>query len=208
MKKNSSAFVLVLTALLVISLSSVQAAKYEWYFEVNATGAQAEMFTVSKDNQFVQLTVEVFEGGPVHVYVLDNDSYQIWSGAQPYPPPPDDYVIALFGEANISEGTKMTIDGYLGYAYNFTVRSVSTGETTEVINGTTYTTTLYDVRTSINDPIPYYLIVDNTDGVNRAYVDVTVVATVDAISAISTLSAIILVAAVFAKRKKWKKPPF
>ncbi len=207
MKKNSSLVALVLIVIVLASVTSVKAEKFEWDYNVNTGASSSREFFVTKDNQFIQLTVEVHQGGPINIFVFNNQTFLDWNDG--FPATPDGFVIALFGEANITEGTKITIDGYLGPAFNYTVESISIGEETNTYNGTeTLTTTLYNVRTTSNYQEAYYVIVDNRSGDRPAIVSVTAVSTVDAANIVSALGGIILVALVFSKRKKWKKSPF
>ena len=221
MKKDlvrALSFVLII---IFISGISVRADKFEWNLTVPIDDHGAEMFTVSKDNYFVQLTIEVYRGGPVNIYVLDDSSYELWTngslGTGDFP----DYVAAYLGKGNLTAGAKVTIEGYLGPAFEYETNSTSTGmttydgqiiitldpgppPTTTAIN-TSITDVLWEVNIYPGSEIPYYLVVDNNEGDAEAHVYVSILATVDGVNIVYALGGILLAVLVFRKRKTWKK---
>ncbi|MCE7749558.1 MAG: hypothetical protein GPJ51_14325, partial [Candidatus Heimdallarchaeota archaeon] len=78
MKKSLSTGLSFLVIVLFMSASVVNAEKFEWYFEVPAGNIGFRSFTVSKDNLFVQMTVEVYDGGPINIFILDNSTFTDW----------------------------------------------------------------------------------------------------------------------------------
>jgi len=194
MKKNLSIGLSSLAIVLFMSASLVNAEKFDWYFNVPVDNTDHRSLTVSKDNLFIQMTIEVYEGGPINIFVLDNNTFTAWNfgnGA---------VVSAYFGGTNISEGSKITIEGYLG---------------TADIMHTDYTTIIIDENTTVvNSSITnlgvreYILVVDNRDGNAGALVDVSILTTVDTTTILATLSALVFIAFLVARRRKWKKAPF
>ena len=192
MKKSLSTGLSFLVIVLFMSASVVNAEKFEWYFEVPAGNIGFRSFTVSKDNLFVQMTVEVYDGGPINIFILDNSTFTDWDEGS--------VVTAYFGGTNISEGSKITIEGYLG---------------TADIMQTNYTTIVIDVNTTVTNSSvtnlgvkEYILVVDNHDGDATAFVDVSVLTTVDTATILTTLSALVFIAFFVARRRKRKRAPF
>ncbi|MHA1408189.1 MAG: hypothetical protein ACTSSG_12525 [Candidatus Heimdallarchaeaceae archaeon] len=98
--------------ILILSSTSIKAAKGSFEIWVAAGEYNHGTFTIEKDYPIVKMRVRVFEGGPVSVFILDENKYNTWtSGGE---------VIAYAGGKNISS---TTIKGQLGLAY-----SNSTGE--------------------------------------------------------------------------------
>ncbi len=194
MKKNLSIGLSFLAVALFMSASLVNAEKFEWYFNVPVGDTGHRSFTVSKDNLFLQITIEVYEGGPINIFVLDNNTFTAWDFGN------GEVVSAYLGGSNISEGSKTTIEGYLG--------------TADIIR-TDYTTITIDVNNTVTNSSvtnlgvrTYILVVDNRDGNANTLVDVSILTTVDTITVLTTLSALVFIAFIAARRRKWKKAPF
>ncbi len=194
MKKSLSTGLSFLAIVLFMSASLVNAEKFDWYFTVPVGNTGYRSFQVSKDNLFIQMTIEVYEGGPINIFVLDNNTFTAWNFGN------GTVVSAYLGGSNISEGSKITIEGYLG---------------TADIMHTDYTTTTIDVNTTItNSSITnlgvrdYILVVDNRDGNANAHVNVSILTTVDTTTVLTTLSALVFIAFIATRRRKWKKSPF
>ena len=194
MKKNLSIGLSFLAVVLFMSASLVNAEKFEWYFNVPVGDTGHRSFTVSKDNLFLQITIEVYEGGPINIFVLDNNTFTAWDFGN------GEVVSAYLGGSNISEGSKTTIEGYLG--------------TADIIR-TDYTTITIDVNNTVTNSSvtnlgvrTYILVVDNRDGNANTLVDVSILTTVDTTTVLTTLSALVFIAFIAARRRKWKKAPF
>ena len=194
MKKNLSIGLSFLAVVLFMSASLVNAEKFEWYFNVPVGDTGHRSFTVSKDNLFLQITIEVYEGGPINIFVLDNNTFTAWDFGN------GEVVSAYLGGSNISEGSKTTIEGYLG--------------TADIIR-TDYTTITIDVNNTVTNSSvtnlgvrTYILVVDNRDGNANTLVDVSILTTVDTITVLTTLSVLVFIAFIAARRRKWKKAPF
>ena len=194
MKKNLSIGLSFLAVALFMSASLVNAEKFEWYFNVPVGDTGHRSFTVSKDNLFLQITIEVYEGGPINIFVLDNNTFTAWDFGN------GEVVSAYLGGSNISEGSKTTIEGYLG--------------TADIIR-TDYTTITIDVNNTVTNSSvtnlgvrTYILVVDNRDGNANTLVDVSILTTVDTITVLTTLSVLVFIAFIAARRRKWKKAPF
>ncbi|MCE7739458.1 MAG: hypothetical protein KAU62_14115 [Candidatus Heimdallarchaeota archaeon] len=194
MKKNLSIGLSFLAIVLFMSASLVNAEKFDWYFNVLVGDTGHRSFTVSKDNLFLQMTIEVYEGGPINIFILDNNTFTAWNFGN------GEVVSAYLGGTNISEGSKITIEGNLGTAN---------------VMHTDYTTIVIDVNTTVvNSSITnlgvreYILVVDNRDGNANALVDVSILTTVDTTTVLTTLSALVFVAFIAVRRRKWKKSPF
>lgn len=194
MKKNLSIGLSFLAVALFMSASLVNAEKFEWYFNVPVGDTGHRSFTVSKDNLFLQITIEVYEGGPINIFVLDNNTFTAWDFGN------GEVVSAYLGGSNISEGSKTTIEGYLG--------------TADIIR-TDYTTIVIDVNNTVTNSSvtnlgvrTYILVVDNRDGNANTLVDVSILTTVDTTTVLTTLSALVFITFIAARRRKWKKAPF
>ncbi len=194
MKKNLSIGLSFLALVLFMSASLVNAEKFDWYFDVPVGDTNHRSFTVSKDNLFLQITIEVYVGGPINIFVLDNNTFTAWDFGN------GEVVSAYLGGTNISEGSKITIEGYLG--------------TADIIR-TDYTTIEIDVNNTVTNSSvtnlgirTYILVVDNRDGNANTLVDVSILTTVDTITVLTTLSVLVFIAFIAARRRKWKKAPF
>ncbi len=91
---------------------TTQAAKYSWDIFAEAYDFNSEVFNVQKDNLMLKMRVKVFEGGPVSVFILDENSYSDWNGGL------GSQVVAYAGTSNITQGTPVSISGQLGLARN------------------------------------------------------------------------------------------
>ena len=193
MKKSISTGLFLLVIALFISAPMVNAEKFEWDFAVDDGNIGSETFTVNKDNYFVQLTVEVHNGGPVNIFILDEPAWTLWDSGN------GEVVAAYVGASNISSGSKITIEGYLGLAN---------------LTHTDYTTFPVGNTTTVNSSVTvlginvYYLVVDNRDGASFASVYVSILTTVNTQTILVTLSALVFIAILAARGRKWKKSPF
>jgi hypothetical protein len=105
-------YVVLAISICLISISPITtiSAKYSWDIFVDANTYDSRIFTVQKDNLMIKMRVKVFEGGPVSVFILDENSYATWNGG--YGPE----VVAYAGTSNITIGIPATISGQLGLA--------------------------------------------------------------------------------------------
>ncbi len=194
MKKSLSIGLSFLAIVLFMPASLVNAEKFDWYFNVPVDNTDHRSFTVSKDNLFLQMSIEVYEGGPINIFILDNNTFTAWNFGN------GEVVSAYLGGTNISEGSKITIEGYLGTAdvmrTDFT--TIIIDENTTVVNSTV---TNLGVR-------EYILVVDNRDGNAGASVDVSILTTVDMPTILTTLSALVFITVIAANRRRRKKSPF
>ncbi len=183
-----------LAIVLFMSTSSVNAEKFDWYFDVPVGNIGFRHFTVSKDNLFIQMTIEVYNGGPINIFVLDNSTFTAWDSGH------GEVVSAYLGGTNITEGSKITIEGYLG-----TANIMLTDYTTIVIDENTTVTNSSVTNLGVTE---YILVVDNRDGDAPALVDVSVLTTVDTTTILTTLSVLAFIAFFATRRRKRKRAPF
>lgn len=194
MKKSLSAGLSFLVIVLFMSTSLVNAEKFDWYFDVPVGNIGYRSFTVSKDNLFIQMTIEVYDGGPINIFVLDNSTFTAWDSGH------GEVVAAYLGGTNITEGSKITIEGYLG-----TANIMLTDYTTIIIDENTTVTNSSVTNLGVTE---YILVVDNRDGDVPALVDVSVLTTVDTTTILTTLSVLVFIAFFAARRRKRKRAPF
>lgn len=194
MKKSLSAGLSFLVIVLFMSTSLVNAEKFDWYFDVPVGNIGYRSFTVSKDNLFIQMTIEVYDGGPINIFVLDNSTFTAWDSGH------GEVVSAYLGGTNITEGSKITIEGYLG-----TANIMLTDYTTIIIDENTTVTNSSVTNLGVTE---YILVVDNRDGDAPALVDVSVLTTVDTTTILTTLSVLVFIAFFAARRRKRKRAPF
>ena len=194
MKKSLSMGLSFLAIVLFMSTSSVNAEKFDWYFDVPVGNIGFRHFTVSKDNLFIQMTIEVYNGGPINIFVLDNSTFTAWDSGH------GEVVSAYLGGTNITEGSKITIEGYLG-----TANIMLTDYTTIVIDENTTVTNSSVTNLGVTE---YILVVDNRDGDAPALVDVSVLTTVDTTTILTTLSVLAFIAFFATRRRKRKRAPF
>ena len=91
-----------LIMVLILSGSTAFAFKAEWSIDAPGGGYDYEIFNVEKDGYFVQMSIEVTEGGPVSVFILDEFAVEdLFSYGQP--------VTAYIGDDNISQGNRRTL---------------------------------------------------------------------------------------------------
>lgn len=109
MKLRLSHFIFVITLGLILSTSTTYGFKAEWSIDAPGGGYDYETFVVEKDSYFIQMTVEVYEGGPVSAFILDEFAIEdLFTYGQP--------VVAYLGGKNITLGNPRTFEGYLGLA--------------------------------------------------------------------------------------------
>jgi len=95
---------------IIVSPMTSQAAKYSWDIDADGNSYDYEIFNVDKDNLMLKMRVKVFEGGPVSVFILDEDSFNAWNGGY------GSEVVAYAGTSNITLGRQVSISGQLGPA--------------------------------------------------------------------------------------------
>ena len=96
--------------LILVTPITTQSAKYSWDIFVEANDYDSRIFNVQKDNLMLKMRVKVFEGGPVSVFILDENSYADWDGGL------GSQVVAYAGTSNITLGIPVSISGQLGPA--------------------------------------------------------------------------------------------
>ena len=115
MRARSYVVLIISFCLILISPITTQSTKYSWSIIVDANTYDSRIFQVQKDNMMLKMRIKVFEGGPVSVFILDENSYSEWRGGI------GPEVVAYAGTSNITLGIPVTISGQLGPAWsNFT----------------------------------------------------------------------------------------
>lgn len=98
--------------LILVAPITTQSAKYSWDIFVDPNTYDSRIFQVQKDNMMLKMRIKVFEGGPVSVFILDENSYREWDGGI------GPEVVAYAGTSNITLGMPVTISGQLGLAWD------------------------------------------------------------------------------------------
>ena len=109
MKMKVSTILAFTFTLIIISSTNVYGMKASWDIWADGFSFNSDVFTVSRDNMIIKMRVEVYEGGPVSVFILNETSYNTFST-----PGNANQLVAYAGTKNISLGTPVTIEGSLG----------------------------------------------------------------------------------------------